>query len=152
MKHLFLNLVVLSLLTTGFVTVINACHKQDSSQPPDVVASPSPQASATPEPSATPVPTATPVACPEKQAGMYMCYDWKPCNGLFATKDDAIQALKDNDAQGCGKIDGEVVTGGFGPCAECQSVKSDGATMKNPPFSVVLKLQKAKAYKMEVVH
>lgn len=60
--------------------------------------------------------------CPAKAPGMFMCYDWAPCNGLFATYDSALAALNKYDAGGCSRIDGVVVKGGFGPCSECKSI------------------------------
>lgn len=83
-----------------------------------------------------------PPACPEKAPGMYTCYDWKPCNGLFPKFEDAVQALNVNDASGCGKIDDAVVKAGFGPCAECFSVKADGSvTPALHTFEELLKIR-----------
>lgn len=124
MKPLFLNLVVLSLLTTGFVTVINACHKQDSSQPPVVVATPAPSVVPSATPVATATPSATPVAvvCASNPKVSCSGAKFQGCDGFADVADLAAKAKADNMSS-CIKVDGVDIFFGFGPCLTCQSIK-----------------------------
>jgi hypothetical protein len=120
------------LLTLVLGLALMACDKKKDESPVEP----------TPTPVVQPSPTPVVDSCPEKASGMYTCYDWKPCNGLFPKYEDALQALEVNDAGGCGKIDSVVVKGGFGPCAECFSVKADGTvTPALHTFEEILKLR-----------
>lgn len=98
------------------IFAINACKSSD--KPTDPVPTTTIEDTTT-----TLAPTTTIASCPMVKPGVYICYDWGNCGGIFETYEEARQILATKDAGGCNKIDQVVIKGGFGPCSECNSVK-----------------------------
>ena len=87
-------------------------------------------------------PTPTPVIedeCPEALPGVYVCYDWGKCQGLFATFEEAAAIGLVMNETGCHKVDGVATQDGFGPCSQCHSIKPDGTVPYTIPFEEVLR-------------
>ena len=77
--------------------------------------------------------------CPEAAPGVYVCYDWGKCKGLFETFEEAAAIGLVMNETGCHKVDGEMTQHGFGPCSECHSIKPDGTVPYTIPFDEVLR-------------
>lgn len=99
------------------IFVVNACKSSD--KPTDPVPTTLEPVPTTAAPTTTVAPS-----CPMVKPGVYICYDWGNCGGVFETYEEARQILATKDAGGCNKIDQVVIKGGFGPCSECNSVKA----------------------------
>lgn len=120
--------------------VVNACKSADV--PPNPV----PTTSLAPSTTVAPPTTTVAPVCPEMKNGVYVCYDWGPCNGLFATQGEAIEIGLKNNKDGCHRVDGIAYSnpgGGFGPCSECQKIGATPAAMRvmsiHPSFEQILK-------------
>lgn len=131
MKH-----IILLILTA---TILISCNKKDDGpqDPAPVVCGENqhqlPGGACVDNP-VEPTPTPEPDQCPEHKPGVYVCYDWGDCDGLFATFEEAAEMALKMNASGCHKIDGVVTQSGFGPCSECHSIKADGIMPRPIPF------------------
>jgi hypothetical protein len=127
--HHVITYIFVNSLALGFI----ACSSNSGTHMP-----PMPTVPVTTEAPATTVAPSTtlPASCPQAGPGMYKCYDWGPCKGLYADRDSAIAALRQFDSGGCHKLDDEVLPdSGFGPCSQCIAFKPAGVKAMSAPLS-----------------
>lgn len=123
------------IIALSLMLSLTACDSDDKQ--PEVQPTPTPVVVETPTPVVHP-------KCPVAQAPTLKCYDWAPCDGLFATFEAAAAILNEKDAGGCNRIDGVVIKSGFGPCSECNTIGRMQAKSAAPSFEEVLKLRDGK--------